>query len=137
MISTLRLQQSPLVPPSPPFSLCPCWPTTRLLIKRNNAVPAPPPPCLLLTYFSWIGDNDNFRTFLGWQGGLQRGGYGAGCQVVVLPRAARTSWGALRLTQVNEFRAFAPSKCHHRVHLIPSKFPTSPLSLYLSLSFLL
>lgn len=76
MISTLRLQQSPLVPPSPPFSLCSCWPTTRLLIKRNNAGPAPPhpPPCLLLTYFSWIGDNDNFRTFLGWQGGMKRGG---------------------------------------------------------------
>lgn len=51
MISTLRLQQSPLVPPSPPFSLCPCWPTTRLLIKRNNAVPAPhlPASCLLIS----------------------------------------------------------------------------------------
>lgn len=74
MISTLRLQQSPLVPPSPPFSLCPCWPTTRLLIKRNNAVPAPHlPATLLLTYFSWIGDNDNFRTFLGWQGGMEGG----------------------------------------------------------------
>lgn len=73
MISTLRLQQSPLVPPSPPFSLCSCWPTTRLLIKRNNAGPAPHlPATLLLTYFSWIGDNDNFRTFLGTLGGLER-----------------------------------------------------------------
>lgn len=86
MISTLRLQQSPF--PSL-LALVGSQPACKLSATMLG-LPLPPPSCLLLTSFSWIGDNDNFRTFLGTQGGMYggRGAYGGGCQVVVLPTAA-------------------------------------------------